>query len=50
MPLPFLTRELFDAIIIIIIIAGLILATRRFYGDMTRPLPDDDTDPRKPSA
>lgn len=48
MPLPFLTRNIFDALIIIVIIVGLILAARRFYSDMSRPLPDDDTDPHPP--
>lgn len=48
MPLSFLTRDIFDLLIIIVIIVGLVLAALRFRADMTRPLPDDDTDPTKP--
>jgi hypothetical protein len=51
----FLTPELFDLLIIAVIIIGLALAAVRLYADFTRPLPpprprddDDDTRPRKP--
>ena len=47
----FMTREVFDTLIILCIIIGSILAARRLYADFTRPLPgernpgwdDDDT-------
>lgn len=48
MALPFLTRDIFDLLIIAFIIVGLILAALRFRADMIRPLPDDDTDPHLP--
>lgn len=49
----FMTREMFDTLIIIVILVGLVLAARRLYTDFTRPLPtaakpDDDTHPRRP--
>ncbi len=49
----FMTHEMFDALIIIVILVGLVLAARRLYTDFTRPLPiiskpDDDTQPRRP--
>jgi hypothetical protein len=48
----FLTREVFDTIIVVIIIVGLAWAVIRIYGDLTRPLPpdvdDEDTQPNKP--
>lgn len=50
----FLTPELFDLLIIAVIIVGLAMAAVRLYADLTRPLPpkrprpDDDTDPRPP--
>jgi hypothetical protein len=50
----FMTRGVFDTIIIVTIIVGLVLAARRLYQDFTRPLPptpsspDDDTQPRRP--
>jgi hypothetical protein len=47
MALPFMTRNIFDTLIIIIIVVGLILAARRLRADLTRPMPDDDTDPHK---
>jgi hypothetical protein len=47
MALPFMTRNIFDVLIIIIIIVGLVLAARRFRADLTRPMPDDETDPNK---
>ncbi len=37
-----MTREVFDALIIGVIIVGLALAVVRLYQDFTRPLPDDD--------
>ena len=48
MSLPFMTRDIFDILIIAFIIVGLILAAFRFRADLTRPLPDDDTDPHLP--
>ncbi|MCA0458222.1 MAG: hypothetical protein LCI00_29920 [Chloroflexi bacterium] len=49
----FMTRDMFDALIIIVILVGLALAARRLYTDFTRPLPpvsqpQDDTQPRRP--
>lgn len=44
---PFLTREVFDLLIMLVIALGLALAAWRFYQDMTRPLPKkqwDDAD------
>lgn len=41
MQLPFLTRELFDALIILVIIIGLIAAFFRLRADFTRRMPDD---------
>jgi hypothetical protein len=40
-----LTREFFDTLIIIVMVVGLALAARRFYQDMTRPLPPDADEP-----
>ncbi len=56
MRLDFLTPELFDALIVAVIILGLALAAVRLYDDLTRPLPaseppvnpDDDTQPHEP--
>ncbi len=59
----FMTREVFDTLIILVIILGLPLAIVRIYRDLTRPLPrrqhpfdprygvydDDDTQPHQPS-
>lgn len=55
----FLTPELFDTLVIVFLIIGLILAVARFYRDMTRPLPprfgslrpvsQDDTQPGRSS-
>jgi hypothetical protein len=45
----FMTREVFDTLIILCIIIGLFFAVRRLKADLTRPLPkrptwaDDDT-------
>lgn len=48
MPLGFLTREVFDVLILICIGAGLALAVLRLRADFSRPLPpDDDTQPRR---
>lgn len=49
----FLTPELFDLLIVAVIMIGLAFAAVRFYADMTRPLPprrplpDDDTQPKR---
>jgi hypothetical protein len=57
----FMTREVFDLLIIVVIIIGLIAAFFRLRADLTRPLPperpewqpfdpgDDDTKPNQPS-
>jgi hypothetical protein len=50
-----ITPELFDTLIIAVILIGLALAAVRLYADFTRPLPaasDDDiiTHTRKPPA
>jgi hypothetical protein len=37
----FLTREVFDTLIIAVIIIGGALAVVRLYKDLTRPLPDE---------
>ncbi|MFW5709233.1 MAG: hypothetical protein ACOCX5_03330 [Chloroflexota bacterium] len=54
-PLDFMTRDVFDALIIAVIMIGTALAFLRLRADFTRPLPpadydrpawaDDDTDP-----
>ena len=50
----FLTPEVFDMLVIIVIILGVALAGVRLYDDLTRPLPparpslDDDTQPHQP--
>jgi hypothetical protein len=50
----FLTPQVFDILIVVVIIIGLALAAVRLYDDLTRPLPprpprpDDDTDPHRP--
>ena len=49
----FMTRDIFDTLIIVVILIGLVLAVRRLYVDFTRPMPavsqpDDDTQPRRP--
>jgi hypothetical protein len=51
MQLDFLTPEVFDALVIGVIVVGLAAAAVRLYADLTRPLPpepDDDTQPRRP--
>jgi len=56
--MPFMTREVFDLLIIAVILVGLIAAFFRLRADLTRPLPpepggwqtfdpDDDTKPNK---
>ncbi|TVR23562.1 MAG: hypothetical protein EA396_03305 [Anaerolineaceae bacterium] len=40
----FLSRELFDWLIIVVIVVGGLLAVRRLRQDFTRPLPPDDDD------
>ena len=50
-PLPFMTRQVFDTLILIVIAVGMIAAFFRLRADLTRPLPPepkDDTLPRKP--
>jgi len=50
-PLPFMTRQVFDVLILIVIAVGMIAAFFRLRTDLTRPLPPepkDDTLPRKP--
>jgi len=37
----FFTPEVFDALIITNIIVGVLIAGRKFYKDVTGPLPDD---------
>lgn len=37
----FFTPELFDALIITNILVGVLIAGRKFYKDVTGPLPDD---------
>lgn len=37
----FLTREVFDTVIVLVIMIGSALAIVRFYRDMIRPLPGD---------
>ena len=50
----FLTPQLFDLLVIIVIILGVALAGVRLYDDFTRPLPpasapvDEDTQPHQP--
>jgi len=51
----FLTPQVFDLLIIAVIIIGLALAAVRLYADFTRPLPpsrsrsnSDDTEPKQP--
>jgi|GEM_PF-5841361 len=39
----FLTQEIFDGLILLVIIIGGIWAAIRFYRDMTRPLTPEDT-------
>lgn len=44
LPFPFMTREIFDTLILVVVIIGLGLAVVRLHRDFTRPLP-----PRPPS-
>ncbi len=39
-----ITRETFDLLIYAAIVIGLILAARRLYQDLRRPLPTESTD------
>ena len=41
-PLEFMTRDVFDALIIAVIIIGGAMAAVRLYRDFTRPLPQED--------
>ncbi|MCC6801309.1 MAG: hypothetical protein IT319_00390 [Anaerolineae bacterium] len=50
MSLNSLTPELFDTLIIVVIILGLALAIVRLYADFTRPLPPDDNEDTRPNA
>jgi hypothetical protein len=52
-----ITPQLFDTLIIVVILIGLALAFVRLYRDFTRPLPPespavllDDTQPRRPRS
>jgi len=38
----FLTRQVFDTLIIIVIMVGLALAAVRLYADLSRPLPPEE--------
>jgi hypothetical protein len=40
----FMTRDVFDTLIIGVIIIGLVLAAWRLHDDFTRPLPDNRPD------
>jgi cytochrome c oxidase assembly protein Cox11 len=44
--LDFLTREVFDTLIVIVILIGLALAAVRLYTDFTRPLPEHRRQPQ----
>lgn len=48
LPFPFMTRAVFDTLILVVVIIGLALAAVRLYRDFTRPLPDDP--PRDPAT
>jgi cytochrome c oxidase assembly protein Cox11 len=43
----FMTREVFDLLIIIVILVGLALAAVRLYADFTRPLPPETQFPEE---
>lgn len=48
----FMTREVFDALVVAVILIGSVLAARRLWADFTRPLdgPDErSTSPARPS-
>lgn len=46
----FMTREMFDLLIIVVIFVGLVLAAIRLYQDLSRPLPIEDHEhPTQPS-
>jgi len=44
-----LTPEMFDTLIIVVIILGLALAVVRLYADFSRPLPPEITDDTQPN-
>lgn len=44
-----LTPELFDTLIVVVIILGLALAVVRLYADFTRPLPPDENEDTRPN-
>jgi hypothetical protein len=44
LPMQFMTREVFDTLIIVIIIIGGAFAVVRLYKDLTRPLPEEWND------
>jgi hypothetical protein len=41
----FMTRELFDLLIVVVMIVGLVAAFFRLRADLTRPLPPERPDP-----
>lgn len=46
----FMTREMFDLLIIVVILVGSVLAAIRLRQDLSRPLPSDDSNqPTQPS-
>lgn len=44
-PLAFMTRQVFDALIVIVIAVGLVAAFFRLRADFSRPLPPEPPDP-----
>lgn len=44
-----LTPELFDTLIVVVIILGIALAVVRLYADFTRPLPPEDNEDTRPN-
>jgi hypothetical protein len=46
----FMTREMFDLLIVVVILVGLVLAAIRLYQDLSRPLSAEDHErPTQPS-
>lgn len=45
-----MTREVFDTLIVVVIMIGLALAGIRLYRDFTRPMPDIEADAEDPDA
>ena len=45
----FMTREVFDWLIVSVILIGAVLAARRLQADFTRPLPEDYDYEERPS-